>query len=52
MTEHQDERRIEKTADEARAGVTGHGVRLVLVVSLMSAIIVFAGMLYFWPHAS
>jgi hypothetical protein len=48
MTEHPAERRTEKTATEARAGVTGHGVRFVLAVSLMGAIIAFAGLLYFW----
>jgi hypothetical protein len=44
MTEHQ----TEKTTTEARAGITGHGVRYVLVLSLTGAIIVFAAMLYFW----
>jgi hypothetical protein len=48
MTEHPAERRTEKTATEARAGATGHGARFVLGVSLIGAIIVFAGLLYFW----
>jgi hypothetical protein len=44
MTEHHTER----TTTEARAGVTGQGVRYVLVLSLAGAIMVFAAMLYFW----
>lgn len=32
--------RIVRTADEARAGVTGHNVRSVLMASLVGAIIV------------
>jgi hypothetical protein len=48
MTENHAERRTEITASEARGGVTGHGVRYVLALSLTGAIIVFAGMLYFW----
>jgi hypothetical protein len=48
MTEHHTERQTEKTTNEARAGVTGQGVRYVLALSLTGAIIVFAAMLYFW----
>ena len=48
MTEHHTERRTEKTATEARGGVTGHNVRYVLAASLMGVVIVFAGFLYFW----
>jgi hypothetical protein len=48
MTEHHTERRIEKTATEARAGVSGHNVRYVLAASLMGVVIFFAGLLYFW----
>jgi hypothetical protein len=48
MTEHRTERPTEITVTEARAGVTGHNVRYVLAASLMGAIIVFAGLLYFW----
>jgi hypothetical protein len=48
MTEHHAERRTEKTATEARAGVTGHNVRYVLAASLIGVIIFFAGLLYFW----
>ena len=48
MTEHRAERRTEKRATEARAGVTGHNVRYVLAASLIGVIIVFAGLLYFW----
>jgi hypothetical protein len=48
MAEHQTERRTEKSAIEASAGVTGHNVRYVLAASLTGAIIVFAGLLYFW----
>jgi hypothetical protein len=43
-----DERRMEKTATEARAGVTGHNVRYVLAASLIGVIIVFGGLWYFW----
>jgi hypothetical protein len=38
-------RRIEKTTTEARAGVTGHNVRYVLIGGLTSVILVF-GMLW------
>jgi hypothetical protein len=48
MTEHDTESRTEKTAVEARAGVTGHNVRYVLAASLIGAVIFFAGLLYFW----
>jgi hypothetical protein len=48
MTEHHTERHTEITTTEARGGVIGHRVRYVLVLSLTGAIIVFAGMLYFW----
>jgi hypothetical protein len=48
MTEHRTERPTEITATKARAGVTGHNVRYVLAASLMGAIILFAGLLYFW----
>jgi hypothetical protein len=48
MTEHQTESRTERTATEARAGVTGHNVRYVLAASLMGVIIFFAGLLYYW----
>jgi hypothetical protein len=48
MAEQQTERRTEKTAIEARAGVTGHNVRYVLAASLMGVIVLFAGLLYFW----
>jgi hypothetical protein len=48
MTENHVERRTEKTATEARAGVTEHNVRYVLAASLTGAIMFFAGLLYFW----
>ena len=48
MTERHIEIRTEKTATEARAGVTGHNVRYVLAASLIGVIIFFAGLLYFW----
>ncbi len=48
MTEQHTERRTEKTAIEARAGVTGHKVRYVLAVSLTVVVVLFAGLLYFW----
>jgi hypothetical protein len=43
-----DDRRIEKTATEARAGVTGQNVRYVLAASLIGVIVVFGGLWYFW----
>jgi hypothetical protein len=48
MIEHHSERRTEKTATEARAGVIGHNVRYVLAASLIGVIVIFAGLLYFW----
>jgi hypothetical protein len=48
MTEDHTERRTEKTAIEARAGVTGHNARYVLAASLMGVIIAFVGLWYFW----
>jgi hypothetical protein len=48
MTEHNTERRIERTTTEARAGVTDHNVRYVLAASLLGVIIAFAGLWYFW----
>jgi hypothetical protein len=48
MTGHQTESRTGRTATQARAGVTGHNVRYVLAASLMSVIIFFAGLLYYW----
>jgi|HubBroStandDraft_2_1064218.scaffolds.fasta_scaffold1651177_1 hypothetical protein len=48
MTEHNTERRIERTTTEARAGVTHHNVRYVLAASLLGVIIAFAGLWYFW----
>jgi hypothetical protein len=48
MAEHQTESRTERTATEARAGVTGHNVRYALAASLMGVIIFFAGLLYYW----
>jgi hypothetical protein len=48
MTEYHPERRTEKTATEARGGVTGHNVRYVLAASLTVVVIFFAGLLYFW----
>jgi hypothetical protein len=42
-------RRIIKSATEAREGVTGQNVRYVLIVSLLAVIILFAGLwLYFF----
>jgi hypothetical protein len=38
MLEHDDDRIVESTT-EARAGVTGHNVRYVLVASLIGAIL-------------
>jgi hypothetical protein len=48
MIKHQIDRPTEKTATEARAGVTGHNVRYVLAASLLGAVIFFVGLLYFW----
>jgi hypothetical protein len=48
MIERHVERRTEKTATDARAGVTGHSVRYVLAASLLGVIVFFAGLLYVW----
>jgi hypothetical protein len=48
MVEHHVERRTEKTATEAKAGVTSHKVRYVLAASLLGVIIFFAGLSYVW----
>jgi len=48
MVKHHVESRTERTAAEARAGVTGHNVRYVLAASLLGVIIFFAGLLYVW----
>jgi hypothetical protein len=48
MVEHHVERRTEKTATDARAGVTGHNVRYALAASLLGVIVFFAGLLYVW----
>jgi hypothetical protein len=42
MVEHHVERRTEKTATDARAGVTGHNVRYVLAASPLGVIVFFA----------
>ena len=47
MTEQHTETHTERTPNEARAGVTGHNVRYVLVVSLIGAIVVCGGLWYF-----
>ena len=41
---------IVKDADEARAGVTGHNVRMVLVASLIAAILLMIGIAAFSQH--
>ena len=42
-------RRIIKTATQAREGVTGHNVQYVLITGLVGAIVLFAGLwLYFF----
>jgi hypothetical protein len=47
MSEH--DRRITRSATQAREGVTGHNVRYVLIVSLLGVIILLAGLwLYFF----
>jgi|HubBroStandDraft_3_1064219.scaffolds.fasta_scaffold1972299_1 hypothetical protein len=47
MNEQHSEAHTERTTTEARAGVTGHNVRYVLVASLIGAIIVCGGLWYF-----
>jgi hypothetical protein len=43
------DRRIVRSAKQAREGVTGHNVRYVLMVSVLGVIILFAGLwLYFF----
>ena len=39
---HKGEMPVVKSTDDARAGVTGHGVRYVLVFGLAGAILAFA----------
>jgi len=34
--------RVVETADEARAGITGHNVRYVLVIGTLAVIVLFA----------
>src|ERR1700685_6387 len=43
MTEQHTKTHTERTPTEARAGVTGHNVRYVLVASLIGAIVVCGG---------
>ena len=47
MTEYDTGRRTVKGTNEARAAVTGHKVRYVLIVSLVAVIVVFAGLWMF-----
>lgn len=44
------ERPVVKSATEAREGVTGHGVRYVLVISTTAAIVVFVCLWLFYFH--
>jgi hypothetical protein len=45
---HQDELTVVKSTDDARAGVTGHGVRYVLGLGLAGAVLAFVVLsLYF-----
>jgi hypothetical protein len=48
MVEHLVERRTEKTATEARAGITAPNLHYVPAASLLGVIIFFAGLLYVW----
>jgi hypothetical protein len=39
-----------KTGTEAREGVTGHGVRYVLVWSIAAVVVIFGALLLFYFH--
>jgi hypothetical protein len=39
---HVDNNRIVESTDDARAGVTGHNVRYVLLISTLAVIVLFA----------
>jgi hypothetical protein len=41
---------VVKTTTEARDGVTGHGVRYVLVWSVAAVVIIFGGLWLFYFH--
>ncbi|MEA3027292.1 MAG: hypothetical protein QOF91_2577 [Alphaproteobacteria bacterium] len=41
---------VVKTANEAREGVTGHGVRYVLTISTAAVVIIFGALWLFYFH--
>jgi hypothetical protein len=48
MSDQNAERPIVTTGDRARDGVTGHNVRTVLTVSIVTLVIVFGGLWLFY----
>ena len=41
---------VVKTTTEAREGVTGHGVRYVLMISTAAVVVIFVGLWLFYFH--
>lgn len=50
MPQHPDKPVVETTTD-ARAGVTGHNVRYVLLFSLAGVLVAFAALLWYFANA-
>jgi hypothetical protein len=44
------ERPVVRTTTQAREGVTGHGVRYVLVISTAAVVVIFAALWLFYFH--
>jgi hypothetical protein len=50
-TQTETEHPVVTTTDRAREGVTGHGVRYVLVISTLAVIVIFAAVwLFYFGH--
>ena len=41
---------VVRTTTQAREGVTGHGVRYVLMISTAAVVVIFAGLWLFYFH--
>jgi hypothetical protein len=50
MNQTETEAPIVRTATQAREGVTGHGVRYVLLFGTAAVVIIFAGLWLFYFH--
>jgi hypothetical protein len=48
MTQTETEHPVVTTTDRARDGVTGHGVRYVLIISTLAVAAIFAGLWFFY----